>query len=699
LPQIRTFNRHSIDASVFELAGKQLLPIYFLGEDSVEKQKQIEAHKIELENANIVLSKEQGKHDRSNAEFETFCTNQAKIIRELLTASGSSYNNYDKRNFKEAAKLLTVQSYPAHLLDEKVRAKLKEAKDAKPKPKIPTFQADYPNLSKLTSETQELLGQCVVSRVIDELDANQAVASWVEDGLQLHTDANASATCRFCNQLIPPARLEHLQAHFNDEFKRFQSELAAVIKMVDQAKVQVESIRLPDKSLLYEHLVGDYEKATDTLTLYRGNIVLYLNALIQALNAKKESPFKPLNLLPYIGQSPSGEPIGTLGTIFSVLMAGSATLGAIQGKDAIEKINALIESHNNQTDDFVNVIGNARKSLETCYVAEVFEEHESGTNAINSAKISTDQARKTVSDLISNITALEREIRQHHRPADELTSEIRAYLGRDDLAFVSHDSGYTITRYEQPATNLSEGERTAIAFLYFLKSLEDTSFDLRNGVVVIDDPVTSLDANSLYSAFGYMKERTKDVGQLFVLTHNFVFFRQVKNWYNNLPGQRRDDITKRPARFYMLTSGEHGGQRNSALGLLDPLLHQFESEYHYLFKCVYEEANRPAQNPALVQNYGMPNVARRILEAFLAFRFPGKANELYQQLEQVQFDPAKKSRILRFLHTHSHYGQIAEPEHDLSILTETQAVLQDVLLLIEQTDSEHYRQMLSLVCP
>ncbi len=42
----------------------------------------------------------------------------------------------------------------------------------------------------------------------------------------------------------------------------------------------------------------------------------------------------------------------------------------------------------------------------------------------------------------------------------------------------------------------SEGERTAIAFLYFLKSLQDKSFDLANGIVVIDDPVSSLDANA-----------------------------------------------------------------------------------------------------------------------------------------------------------------------------------------------------------
>jgi len=86
-----------------------------------------------------------------------------------------------------------------------------------------------------------------------------------------------------------------------------------------------------------------------------------------------------------------------------------------------------------------------------------------------------------------------------------------------------------------------------------------------------------------------------------------------------------------------------------------------------------------------------------VLEAFLAFRLPGKAKEMYQQFEQIEFEPAKKARILRFVHTHSHFNEVAEPEHDLSILAETRPVLQDVLALIEKSDPEHYRHMLALV--
>lgn len=696
LPQIRVFNRNFIDASVFETVGKQLSPIYFLGEDSVEKQKQVEALKGELQKAETERVLAHSKHQAALSDFESFSTDQARVIKELLTAPGSSYNNYDKRGFKEAASKLKEDTYQSLLLNEEQKEKLRQAKDGKPKKKIAVFQASYPDVAKITSETQRLLGQSVVSRVLDELAKNPQIAAWVGAGLPLHVGEHASESCRFCGYVLPAERLQQLQAHFNDDFKRFQVELDGVISQVDAARRQVEGMHPPEPTLLYDHLIQEYERAAGKIGLHRANVSLYLEALRKALVAKKESPFTAVVLLPFFGLGPKedGEQMGVLETIFSVVSAGTGVLGALHGKDAFDRIGSLIETHNTLTDNYLSEINKARKSLESYYVAEAFEKYVRKRQAIDSCKKSEGLAITAEMELRDKTAALLRAIRQHHKPAAELTNEIRAYLGRDELAFVAQANGYSITRYGQPATHLSEGERTAIAFLYFLKSLQDTEFDMKHGVVVIDDPVSSLDANALYSAFGFMRDRTKDAGQLFILTHNFTFFRLVRNWFHNLPKPLR-----KSAGFYILTSTEITDHRNSAIGPLDPLLRQYESEYHYLFKRVYEEANRPSGFVELASNYGMPNIARRVLEAFLAFRIPGKANELYQQLELVEFEPTKKARILRFLHTHSHHKQITEPEHDLSILAETQAILRDVLTLIEETDKAHYDQMLAVVNP
>lgn len=82
-------------------------------------------------------------------------------------------------------------------------------------------------------------------------------------------------------------------------------------------------------------------------------------------------------------------------------------------------------------------------------------------------------------------------------------------------------------------------------------------------------------------------------------------------------------------------------QRTAVLEPLDTLLHQFESEYHYLFKRVYEEAHRATVNGSMEQNYGCRISLDEVRVVFLAYRFLGKSGELYQQLEQVQFDTAK----------------------------------------------------------
>jgi wobble nucleotide-excising tRNase len=230
-----------------------------------------------------------------------------------------------------------------------------------------------------------------------------------------------------------------------------------------------------------------------------------------------------------------------------------------------------------------------------------------------------------------------------------------------------------------------------------LKSLQDRAFELAKSVVVIDDPVSSLDANALFSAFGHMKSRTKGAGQLFVLTHNFAFFRQVKNWFHHLPHQNRKDVNLRPARFFMLVANGDGAGRKSSLCPLDHLLDEFESEYHYLFHRLHEEANRPRGVTALAEYYPLPNLARRLLEAFLAFRLPSIAGELHTKLEEITFDEHKKVRIIRFLHTFSHGDTIDEPGHDPTLLAEAPQVLAEILELIKAEDGKHFAGMLKAI--
>jgi len=65
--------------------------------------------------------------------------------------------------------------------------------------------------------------------------------------------------------------------------------------------------------------------------------------------------------------------------------------------------------------------------------------------------------------------------------------------------------------------------------------LKDQDFNISDGIIVIDDPICSLDANSLFQAFAFLKNAVKESAQIFILTHNFDFLKLLLNWLKNYP--------------------------------------------------------------------------------------------------------------------------------------------------------------------
>jgi wobble nucleotide-excising tRNase len=698
LPALRVFNRDTVDRSVFESAGQQLPPVFFLGEDSVEKQKQIEQLTIRLNTALEQAVKHRRDEAIASTAFESFCSEEAKGIKNLLTvAGGGPYNNYNAANFKaDVASLAQANPEPAKL-SEGDRKKHLDARNSAIMDTVDEPSVSFPDLVDLTNKTRAALERSVVSKVVDRLAANPSLATWVGSGLTLHTGENATDTCEFCGGPLKPGRVQQLEDHFNDEFKRFQSELGQLTAEVQKAQAFQKSLEIPPKEALYANLRTAYDEALKSLNSQARMMSSALDVLLRALHAKRDEPFKRMELMPFISShKPDDAPASGWETLFRGLYTGMAAVGAALGQTAFTKLGELITEHNRQTANFETIVSNARKSLARDELLRALPDWRTKSAAVSTATADQKSATDTANDLKKQIAALEQQVRQHRRPAEELNKELASYLGRDELRFDVEQNGYKIMRGDQPALHLSDGERTSIAFLYFLKSLEGTDFDLENGIVVIDDPVSSLDANSLFSAFGYMKARTAAADQLFVLTHNFTFFRQVRLWFDKLPQQNKKDAALHPARFYMLSTEVKDGTRGAKLSELDPLLKGYESEYHYLFKRLLEESKKP-NAPTLEAYYALPNMARRLLEAFLAFRVPHQTGDLYKQLDAVDHDNAAKTRILRFLHAFSHLDQIADPEHNPSMLAETPSVLRDLFAMIEHSDAAHFKSMSDLV--
>ncbi|MDR6467560.1 wobble nucleotide-excising tRNase [Paraburkholderia graminis] len=691
---IRVFNRDFVDRNVFETPGVALPPVFYLGEDSAEKQRAIISLREEQDALTKALKEFGAEKDAEISLQNTLCTNQARSIRNLLMGD-ARYNNYEAPRFKELMRtFFSTKVLPEALTrDGRVEAENAIVGKALPKLTVPKFgQADLASLNgRLAAE----LKTTVVASTIEELVDKPEVAAWVERGLHLHSSGRTH--CHFCEQELKPVRIAALSAHFNDHFNAQQGRLGALSSEVESMRKAARQRQIPERSAIYPQFVEQYDLALKKLEQHSLYVDAYLDGLTRAIEAKKSQPFSVLDLSDYLYVS-SAENTKGFWTFLALIVDGLNVVGASSGGVAMQTICDLVMKHNEHSDNFERAAEEARKNLELDEGLKAFGQwatHEARVNEL-ADRIKLLQAQ--LSPLGGQIAQLHRAIRHHHQPADELTQELAAYLGRDELRFEPMENGYSIMRGRVPAMHLSEGERMAIAFMYFLKTLEDSDFKLREGIVVIDDPVSSLDANSLFSAFGYMKERTKNAKQLFVLTHNFSFFRQVKNWFN-FAGKLKNGIykpeTSTVSHFYMLSMKVDDGRRNAFLRTLDPLLHEYESEYHYLFRLVKDGAAMvPPQS--LSDVYGLPNVARRLLESFLSFRVPGHAGNLKRQMEGLEGEPAMMSRIIRFLHTHSHMEQISEPEHDLSVLSEAPAVLADLLALIKRNDERHYDAMMAL---
>lgn len=676
LPQVKVFNRDFVADNVFTSFGT-CCPIFFLGEDSAAKRKQIEDKEVEKGKQETALAEVERKEGRTKKSLEEIRIDTAGTIKELLRSAGTgnTYNTYDKRNFiSKCDAHKTAGTKPSPLSDDE-KALHKAVAAGTAKPEIPEIQFTTPDLGVVKATTETVLSRSVVSEVIETLKSRPDVNSWVGQGLKLHKELKVKV-CQFCEGPLPDERIQTLEKHFSDEY-------AAVIKAVSEARAAIAThtaalaeLTVPDEARVYDDFVAPYRTAVSVIGEARRAIERFLKSCDDALKKKQANPFE---IIAFSAEVP-----------VSIDITG---------------INEQLRAHNARTENFQLEIAAARAALEEAIVADKFDKVVELEGEIAAAATEAGTLRSSIAALRAEVLKLDGEIKEHRRPAEQINVDLASYLGRKDITLAVEDAGYRIMRDGIPATKLSEGEKTALAIIYFLKSLEDRGFDKTKGIVVIDDPVSSLDANALFYAFSFIQDRTKDVGQLFITTHNFGFLRLVRKWLFRVNKTKKK--TKKEARMYMLNCLGSSSGRRAELVALDPLLSEYESEYSYLFSQVVTGAGDSAGE--IEKFYHYPNIARRVLEAFLAFRLPNSAHtwednrfnsDMHGYLHELGFDAAKTNRILNFLNAHSHNARPdGSVDHDESILLETPAVLADVLELIEHADSNHCTEMKKLVSP
>jgi wobble nucleotide-excising tRNase len=370
---------------------------------------------------------------------------------------------------------------------------------------------------------------------------------------------------------------------------------------------------------------------------------------------------------------------------------------AAQVGKLVATVNDILRNHNQAVDGFLDHQGKAHLAVRRHFVATLSEEFTSLVTEQTAAQKEDDQAAADLAAMKQAITQLRSEIREHGPAAETINALVAAYLGHGELTICAIADGYEIHRHGRPVEGApSEGEKTAIAICYFLSTLESEGRSIKDLIVVVDDPVSSLDTKALNFACALVRARLTDCAQLFVLTHNLHCMNEFKKAWKNK--ERSEDGKEPSATFLFMDVTVPGGQtaRSTRIKPLSRLLRDYDSEYHFLVDQVlkFETTSDPEYEYA----YMMPNVLRRVLDVFLAFRCPGThglASKIQQLCkENPTLDANRLTALERLTQMESHSDSLDDLITFSSMTVEEARAANSALLEMMQTvDPAHLRQL------
>ncbi|MFB1342135.1 AAA family ATPase [Helicobacter pylori] len=231
-----------------------------------------------------------------------------------------------------------------------------------------------------------------------------------------------------------------------------------------------------------------------------------------------------------------------------------------------------------------------------------------------------DRGYERLNCLLEKIDNKLKELYDQKRPNIEI---INNYFKALNLPKYSLNEDYRIVLNSVDLENskakmiLSDGEKTTLAFAYFLARLKlfYKKEDLKNLVVVIDDPISSLDEQRIYNTSNIVAKINQELvgealekdekAQVFVLTHNHTFMARLIN------------MVGKHARYFQLERYQNQLKivcKNEAVGY-------FDTFYLLLFKEVYEFAKKEKVQDDFKEAINYGNKVRVLLESFLKINF------------------------------------------------------------------------------
>jgi wobble nucleotide-excising tRNase len=531
-----------------------------------------------------------------------------------------------------------------------------------------------------------LLSTSITAKTIERLKENSIIANWVYQGLkEVHVDD--AVTCEFCGQTLPKDRISDLNKHFSDEFEQLKTALANGLVWFDENTLE---FNFPHKSSLYEEFQQQFETAVADFSDLTRELKDVLASWRKAIEQKQNNPFEI--------------PKTSIKEVSSILNEKFGT--------GLKSIMSIIDQHNKKFEGLDKKVAEDKKTLELNYVSEEVRTYDFLTKKLKEEALQEEleTLNKTIEQRKGKIAELKKDLSDELLGEEEFNRMLHKFLGRNDLSLETRqDGGYFIMRNKthKADDNLSEGEQTAIGLVYFIAKLKEDGNKIEDTIVVIDDPISSFDSNHLFSAKSFIKANCEQAKQLIILTHNFWFFKLVRDWLDtkkknktDVQGKKIKDVSgneiKEPLfQFYQINSLNADGNRISAITNAKKELVKYDSEYHYLFSKLKKFEKLDVFS--IDDCYSCANVIRRVCEAALTFKYP-QVRQIRGLLDNTSFDKEKADRIYDFLNKYSHLDRIESLENLLeNKIEEGKIVVTDFLDLMNSELPEHYSNMCKTV--
>ena len=499
--------------------------VFTLGEATAEQIKEIEEKTKQLRTI-----KDEGTQKKTTIENQT--KEKENLENQFKETSWTKIYKKHENEFKEAFRgVLQKESFKDKLLSESIHnaTNLKTIEELREKAKIifgeqpteiiPISKPSYDKILGIESNPiwkKPIIGKANVdiAKLINSLNIND----WVNQGRNYLQDDN---TCPFCQQQTITDDFRKQLERFFDETYLNDATLAKDLKneydfLMQNAINELNTIDANQKKMTNTKLEIDKFSA-------------YLKTLASQYTTNKE----------YLNNKEK-----ELSRSFELISTQEQFLLITE---LIENANKEIQKHNSIVANFQTEKSNLIKYVWKYIVEEFKNEITEFNTKENGLKIGIAKLEEQRLNLLTDYQKLDNEIKDLNKnvtsiqPAiDEINRLLQSFgFLNFEIVPVEEEGFYQIKREDGTIAEktLSEGEITFITFLYYLQLAkggisEETVNNER--VLVIDDPISSLDSNVLFIVSSLIKEIIKNikgdngnVKQLILLTHNIYFHKEV----------------------------------------------------------------------------------------------------------------------------------------------------------------------------